>query len=149
MRWVTTQVSAPKSSTTWTTALKKKPDTCGATPSLLWMRDILLQTLPARDKFFITSGQSSSASEITRPRHLEEVTISRGRPWLLKSLTVTSLYSSAANRRLFRSAPWLHCAMRLCVPFRAFHGTSMPHRVHHGWGRLPSSRITKVSLACQ
>ena len=32
---VTTQVSAQKSSANWTTALQKKTDTCGASPSLL------------------------------------------------------------------------------------------------------------------
>ena len=32
---------------------------------------------------------------------------------------------------------------------RAFNGTSMSHRGHRGWGRLPSSRITAVSLTCR
>ena len=67
----------------------------------------------------------------------------------LKSLTVTSLSSSVANRRLFRSAPLVHCDVRLCVPFRAFRGTSMSHMGNLGWGRFPPSRITTVSLTCR
>ena len=77
---VTNQVSDPKSSTACTTALKKNPDTRSANPSLLRIHVILLQTYLAREKFFTTAGHSSSASKITRPRYLKEVTISRGRP---------------------------------------------------------------------
>ena len=62
---------------------------------------------------------------------------------------MTSLSSSAANRCLFRYAPRLHCAVRLCVPVRAFNGTSMTHRGHHGWERLTSYRITTVFLTGQ
>ena len=40
-------------------------------------------------------------------------------------------------------------AVRLCVPFRAYHVTSISHRGHHGWGRFPSSRITTVSMTCR
>ena len=80
MRGVTTQVSDPKRSTACTTVLKKNPDTCGAAPSLLSMRGILLQTFLARDKFFTAAGQLSSTAEITRTRYLKEATISRGRP---------------------------------------------------------------------
>ena len=58
MRGVTTQVSATKNSTTYTTALKKNLETRGAAPSLLRIRVILLQTALARDKLFTTSGQS-------------------------------------------------------------------------------------------
>ena len=60
--------------------LKNKPDTRGATPSLLRMRTILLQTVLAWDKFLTNSGQLLSAANITRPRYLKEVTISRGSP---------------------------------------------------------------------
>ena len=80
MRGVTTQVSALKSSKAWTTALKKKPDTCGAAPSLLRMRGILLQNFLERAKLFITAGQSFSSAEITRPSYLKEVRIYRGSP---------------------------------------------------------------------
>ena len=80
MQGVTTQVSNPKSSTAYTTALKNNPDTCGAAPYLLRMRVILLQTDLAREKFLATTGHSLSASDITPPRYLKEVTISRGHP---------------------------------------------------------------------
>ena len=57
MRGVTTQVSAPKISTAWTTALKNNPDTQGVAPYLLRMREILLQTFFSRAKFLTTAGQ--------------------------------------------------------------------------------------------
>ena len=101
---VTTQVSEPNISTACITALKKKTDTQGVAPSLMRIRDILLQTFLAWAKFLTTAGQLLSVSDITRPRYFKEVTISRGRPYALKALAVTSLYSSAANCRLFRSA---------------------------------------------
>ena len=135
MRGVTTQVSNLRSSNACTTALRKNPDTCGASPSLLRIRNILLQTVLNWDNLFTTSGQSLYAAKITRPRYLKEVTISRGRPQALKALEVNSLSSSAANSRLFCSAPQFYYAVHLCVPFRASHGTSMQHRGHRGWGR--------------
>ena len=49
---VTAHVSAPKSNTNWTTALKKNPDTCGLAPSLLKILVIFLQNACA----FIRSG---------------------------------------------------------------------------------------------
>ena len=122
---LTTHVSNQKSSTAWTTALKKKPETRGAAPSLLRMRVILLQTDLARDKFLTTSGQSSSAANITCPRYLKEVTISRESPYALIALVVTSLSSFNANNYLFRSAPRLNYAVRLCVPLRDFHSNSI------------------------
>ena len=66
----------------------------------------------------------------------------------MKALAVTSLSSSAANHRLFCSATRLHCAVRLFVPFRAFHGTSMSYRGQCGLGVLHSYRITTVYLTC-
>ena len=80
MQGVTTQVSYPKSITACTTALKKNPDNRGAAPSLLRMHFIILQTALSRDKLLTTYGQSSSATKITFPMYLNEVTISRGRP---------------------------------------------------------------------
>ena len=71
MRGVTTQISDPKSSTTYTTALKNNPDTRVAAPSLLRMRVILLQNSLAQDKFLATAVQSSSTANITRPRYLK------------------------------------------------------------------------------
>ena len=79
MRGVTTQVSSTKSIIAWTTALKKKPDTCSDDTSLLIMRDILLQTFLSWAKFFTTAGQLLSAANITRSSYLKEVNISRGR----------------------------------------------------------------------
>ena len=79
MQGVTTQVSDPNSSTAYTTSLKKKPDTRGAAPSLLRMRAVLLQAALSQDKLLTTTGQSSSAAKITRPRYLKEFTISKGR----------------------------------------------------------------------
>ena len=80
MRGVTIHVSNPKRSTACTKALKKKPYTRGAAPSLMRMRAILLKTALAQEKFFTTVGQLSSTANINRPRYLKEVTISRGRP---------------------------------------------------------------------
>ena len=105
---VTTQVSAPKSSTDWTIDLDKNPDTRGAAPSLMNIFFSLLHTSRALSRFLTTSGQSSSAAEITRPNYFKEVTISRGRPYALKVLEVTALSSSAVRRRLFLSTPFFH-----------------------------------------
>ena len=58
--------------------LKEKPYTHSATPSLLRIRNILLQIFLARDKFFTAAGQSSSAAEIACPKYLKEFNISRG-----------------------------------------------------------------------
>ena len=80
MLGVTTQVSAPKSSTAWIRALNNKPDNQGVDPTLLRMRDILLKTVFARAKLLTTYIQSLSVGEINLPRYLKEVTISRGCP---------------------------------------------------------------------
>ena len=80
MRGLTPQVSALNISTACITALKKKLDTRGVDHYLLSTRDILLHTVFDRAKLLTTAGQSSSISEITRPRYVKEVTISRGRP---------------------------------------------------------------------
>ena len=80
MRGMTTKVSSPKSSTVWITALKNNPDTIGVAPSLLRMRNILIQTFFNRAKFLTTAGQSYYVTEITRPSYFKEVTISRGSP---------------------------------------------------------------------
>ena len=44
------------------------------------MSDVLLQIFLSWAKFFIAAGQSLSAANITFPRYLKEVTISKGRP---------------------------------------------------------------------
>ena len=144
MPGVTTQVSAPKIGTDWTTALKKNSDTRGAAPYLLRIRITLCHTTRTLSRFMSTAGHSSSAAEITHPKYLKEVTISRWRPYALKALELTALSYSAARCHIFYSAPSLNCEVRQCIPFRACHGTSMPHRGHRGWERFPSSNITTV-----
>ena len=59
-----------------------------------------------------------------------------------------SLISSDAIRRHFFSAPLAHLVLVACRPFRTTHGTRISQRGHHGWGRLPSSNMTKVYLTC-
>ena len=71
MQGVTTQVYASKSSTAWITALKKNPDNQGADPSLLRMRDILLQTFFTHSKLLTTDVQLLPVAEITSPRYLK------------------------------------------------------------------------------
>ena len=149
IRGVTTKVSDPKSNTACTTALNNKTDTCGSAPSLLRILVILFHTTLSQDKFLTTVSQSLSAAEITRPRYWKEVTISRGRPYELNALVVTSLSSSAAKRRHFLFAPRFHCAVHQCFPFSDLHGTRMSHRGHRGWGRFTYSSITTVSLTCR
>ena len=144
MRGVTTQVSAPKSSTGWTTALNKNQDTPGAAPSLLRIRISLCHTACALGRFLTTTDQLFSAAETTCPKYLKDVTISRGHTYALKALDVTNLSSSYARRRLFRSAPFLHCAMCRCILFNTHYGTIMSHRGSHWWVRLTFSRITTV-----
>ena len=143
---VITQVSAPKSSTAWTTDLKKNPNIRGAAPSLMRTCVSLRHTARALASFTTTAGQSSSASEITRPNYLKEVTISRELPYALKSLELTALSSYASRRCLFFSAPFLHWALHRCIPFRARYVTSMSHRGHRGrGGGVPSAKINTVS----
>ena len=125
MQWVNTQVSATNISTTYITSLRNNTDTGGVATFPLRMSDILLHTVFARYKLLTTAGQSLSVAKITRPRYFKEVTISRGHPYVLKALAVTSLSSSVMNLRLLLFVPQVHCSMRLCVPFRDFHGTSM------------------------
>ena len=60
-----------------------------------------------------------------------------------------SLNSSSANRRLFRSALLLYCAVEGCLLFSVLQGTSMLHRGHRGWGGGSSSKMTMVSRTCR
>ena len=150
MRGVTTRVYTKKISTDWSTALKKNPDTrAPPPPSLLRIIVNLYHTARTFARFLTTSGQSLSAAEITRPNYLKEVNISRGRPYALYGLNVTSLSSSADRRLRFSSTLFLHCAVRPCIPLKDHHDTSMSHRRHRGWGRLPSSSIATVSRTCR
>ena len=80
MRGVTTQVSDPKSNTTYTVALTNNMDTHGSAPSRMRIIVILFHTALTQYKFLTNAGQLLSAAEITRPRYLKEIIISRGSP---------------------------------------------------------------------
>ena len=149
MQGVTTQVYYLERRTACTTALKKKIDTRVSDPYLLRILVIPFHTAFARDKFLTTAIQSSSAADITRPRYRKEVIIYRGCPYVLNALEVTALSSFATNNHCFQPAPFLSCYVCRCIPFSDFHSTSISHRGHRGWGRLPSSSITTVSQAFQ
>ena len=69
MQGVTTQVSAPKISTDWTTDLRKNPDTRDAAPSLMRILVNLRHITRSLAMFLDTAGQSLSAAEITRPKY--------------------------------------------------------------------------------
>ena len=148
-RGVTTHLSAPKNNTDWTTYLNKNPDTRGLFPSVLKIPYMLRQTVRAFSSFCTTVRHSPSTANRTLPRYFKDRTISRGRSYALNVLEVTSLASYAVNRRCLRSSPFLHCAMLFCDPLKDRHNTSMLHRGHCGWGRLPSPSITMVSCTCQ
>ena len=80
MQGVTSHVYVPKSNTTCTMALKKKPDTRGSVPYLLSILIILFHTSLAREKFLSTFVKPLFAADITCPRYRKEVTISKGLP---------------------------------------------------------------------
>ena len=80
MREITTHVFMPKSSTAYTTVLKKNTDTRSSAPSLLRIIFILFHTSLALDKFLTTDVQYLFAAKITLPRYRKEVPISRGSP---------------------------------------------------------------------
>ena len=98
---------------------KENPDTCGVSPYLLRILVNRGHTACAFARILTTAGQSLSADDIKCPNYLKKVTISRGRPYALKALGVTSLSSFAAKRLLFHPAPFLHCAVRRCIPCRS------------------------------
>ena len=72
----TTHVSAPNSSTCFTIALKKLPDTHFVAPSLLRIPCSLPQLFLAISEFPATAGQSSSPSVKILPRYLNLETVS-------------------------------------------------------------------------
>ena len=111
MRGVNTQVCALKISTDWATDLNKNPDTRGAAPYFLIILVNLQHTACVLARFWTNAGQSLSATETTCPKYLKEVTISRGHPYVMKTLDVTTLCSSADRRHLFCSTPFLYCAV--------------------------------------
>ena len=97
--------------------LRKNPDTRGAPPSLLRMFVNLCHNTRTFARFLNTAGKSFSIAEITRPKYLKDVTISRGRQYALKYLGVTAFSSSDARYCLFFSAPFLHCVVRQYILF--------------------------------
>ena len=149
MRGVTIHVSALKISTDWTTASKKNMDTRGGAPSLMRILVNLCHTSRVFARFLTTSSQPSSAADITHPNYLKEVTISREIPYALKALDVIAFSSSADRCCRFRSAPFLHFAVRRFIPFKDLHGNSMSQRGHSGWRRFPSSSVSMVSRTCR
>ena len=77
---VTTGVSLSKISTDCTMELKKKTDTLGAVTSILIIFVNLRHTARVLARLLTTAGQSLSSAEITIPKYLKEVTVSRGCP---------------------------------------------------------------------
>ena len=96
-----------------------------------------------------TAGQSSSPAVITCPRYLNAITFYNSSPKASKFLSVLSLNSTSANRRLFCSAPLAQYAVAGCLPFSVLQGTIMLHWGHRGWRRFPSSKMTMMSRKCR
>ena len=67
-----------------------------------------------------------------------------GRSYSCKPHSVLS-HTSASSLRLFHSTPFANDEVLGWQPFKDTHGTRMSQRGHHGWGRLPSSKIIIVS----
>ena len=111
MQGVTTQVSAPKSSINWTTALKKNTDTRSTVPPMLRIIVNLRHTARAFVRFLNTAEKASPIADITCPKYLKEITISRGSTYAMNALEVTDLSSSADRRRIFCYAPFFHSAV--------------------------------------
>ena len=80
MRGVRTHVSHPKSNTAWTIASKKNPDTLGSAPYQPRILVIRNQLFRAFLKFPTTAVQFFSPDVMTRPRYLNEVTVSNSLP---------------------------------------------------------------------
>ena len=80
IRGVRTHVSALKSNTACTAALKNILETFGSVPS--WLRILVIRTQLFLDfhRFPDTDGQLSSPSIITLPRYLNDVMVSNGSP---------------------------------------------------------------------
>ena len=125
MQGVIAEVSESKRNTYWTTYLKKNRDTYSIAPSLISILDVLCCTVRAFKRFRTTVGQSSSAAHSTLPRYLKDINISRGSPYALNAIEFTYLASSAINSSCFQSAPFLHCAVSLCKPFRDRHESTL------------------------
>ena len=77
-RGVSTYFSNPKSSTAWTTTVKKIPEILGLSPSHPSIFVGYSQLLCTIFRLRTTALQSFSASVKTHPRYLKEVTLSSG-----------------------------------------------------------------------
>ena len=73
-----TQDSASNSNTYWIMDLKKNLEFRGLATTLLSIFDILHHTVHAFTRFRTTFRNSSSATNITLPRYLNDLTIPRG-----------------------------------------------------------------------
>ena len=123
LRRVTTQVSAPKSSTSWITVLKKKSDTPaedGQHPTRNLLR-------PGQVLHHRWTGIVRCLDH--HPSYLKEVTISRGSPYALKTLEVTSVcltsISYPVNDDLEEHINWLQrvqCFLKV-FPFSSMSAT--------------------------
>ena len=89
----------------------KIPDTFGSAPSRINVRDSRSQLFLALLMLPTTAGQLSSLAVNTRPRYLNAVTFTSGSTYAVKALSVLSLSSASASRRLFRSAPLADCVV--------------------------------------
>ena len=128
--------------------LIKGPDTFGSAPSLLIIRDNYPQLFCSFPRLHTTAIQSLSPSVNTLSRSLNSETFCIGYPYASKARSELSLVSASASRRLFRSAPFSHCAVSGCQLFKARLGTVMSHQAQHRWDKFSYSRITTVSRTC-
>ena len=128
---------------------KKIPDTGLSPPSRLSIRDNHPQLFRDPPRLPTTTSQSSSPDVNTRTKYRNVVTFYSCSPYTSNALSELSLISDSASLRLFRSAPLAHWAVAGCLPFRSLQGTRMSHRLHHGWGRFTSYRMTTVSRTCR
>ena len=101
---VTTQVYEPKYITNWITALKKNLYTYVAAPSLTRIPVNLSHTTHTLAMFLTTSGQSSSAADITCPKYLKDFTIKSGHSLYLSSIRV-NLRFAVHKLEIFSSNP--------------------------------------------
>ena len=80
MQGVSTHLSNSKSNTSWTTVLKKNPDTLGSDPSRPSILVIQAQLFLGFLKLNTTAGQFFYPSFMTRLRYLNKLTVSNGFP---------------------------------------------------------------------
>ena len=73
---------------------------------------ILFHTTRAFTRFLTTTRKSSSNADIKLRRYLQEVIIYRRRPYAMKALDATNLYSFIAKLRNFRFSTLLYYVVR-------------------------------------